>query len=67
MFWQLFGGEISTVKELSLHCDDPWIRHLIHVCFRFDMFMDVFTSEFLNHSVDLLSVLHVLLKTPRGM
>ena len=52
--WQLFGGEISGVKEPSLHCGDPWISQLKHVCFRYDLFIDVFTSEFLNHSTDLL-------------
>ena len=42
--WKLFGGEIFGVKGSSLHCGDPWISHLIHVCLKYDLFIDVSTS-----------------------
>ena len=60
--------------DSSFHCGDPWIDHPIHVFFRSDLLYHVNIQKFLNHSLDLhsqisdlLPVLHVLGKTPRGM
>ena len=40
--------------ESALHCGDPWITDLSHVTFKYDLNSGVFSSEILNHSIDLL-------------
>ena len=45
MFEQRFGGVISGVKGLSLHCGDPWFGHPIHVHFRSDLHLVLFNIE----------------------